>query len=261
MAFLPKRPVAASTARHQLASRGASPPINIIGEGAFGTLLKYQTKTGLVARKIFKVGFERFRKHELDMATILTAKCPHKKDAKDNAREKCFLVHVMASSELPADFYECHGFVAGQAYIDYEFLDGQDLSIIAKSAESLKSVMKTVEILCQFINALLNAVRYIHSQEILHLDIKPANIFYTKSGRTVLLDYGISQKENSKDLFEVIGTNGYQPPEWWGGDLPTQKFDVFSLGASLYEILYGSDAVVIPPTVRRPAPDAPLADR
>lgn len=94
-----------------------------------------------------------------------------------------------------------------------------------------------------------HAVEFAHSQNILHLDLKPANIHIGKFGEVHVLDWGLaryldkSRRKNSNAPEKVVnntaGTPGYMAPEQAVGDEDAfdERTDVYSLGAILFAIL------------------------
>ena len=94
-----------------------------------------------------------------------------------------------------------------------------------------------------------HAVEFAHSQNILHLDLKPANIHIGKFGDVHVLDWGLaryfdkSKRSNGKNSSKVVnntaGTPGYMAPEQAVGneDDYDERTDVYSLGAILFAIL------------------------
>jgi serine/threonine protein kinase len=92
-----------------------------------------------------------------------------------------------------------------------------------------------------------------HSQGIVHGDLKPANILLTDEGVAKVTDFGLSriapprgQSDETTDWQEqfgkVAGTPGYMSPEQSRGAPAVPASDVFSLGATLYEMLTGQKA-------------------
>jgi len=87
---------------------------------------------------------------------------------------------------------------------------------------------------------------YVHSQNMLHLDVKPGNIMIDSiSDKAVLIDFGTSKQydeaegENTSTLMGK--TPGFAPPEQMGNDVVkfTPATDIYSLGATLYKLLTG----------------------
>jgi serine/threonine protein kinase len=88
---------------------------------------------------------------------------------------------------------------------------------------------------CGLFCALLNGLREVHAQKLLHLDIKPANIHIRLDGSPVLLDFGSARQALTKTQLVPSYTAGYAPPEQY---VAREKLgpwsDIYSVGASLY---------------------------
>jgi serine/threonine-protein kinase 11 len=88
---------------------------------------------------------------------------------------------------------------------------------------------------------ILSAVRYLHSQGIVHQDIKPSNILLCADGRAFLSDFGVGHSFQSTAM--VVGSPGYQAPEVLSevddADLNPALEDVWSLGVTFYQALFG----------------------
>lgn len=82
----------------------------------------------------------------------------------------------------------------------------------------------------------MQATRWWHSKEVLHLDIKPANTCLSDSGKVVLLDAGHSAKFGDIDSnFHIAATPGFEADElrhWQAGEVTT-ACDVFSIGKTI----------------------------
>ncbi|HKP14061.1 MAG TPA: serine/threonine-protein kinase, partial [Blastocatellia bacterium] len=89
-----------------------------------------------------------------------------------------------------------------------------------------------------------DVLHYIHSQKppIIYRDLKPANLMLDdKSGRVMLVDFGIARivRPTEKGV-TAIGTMGYAPPELFAGKVEPRS-DIYSLGATMFHMLTGSD--------------------
>lgn len=88
---------------------------------------------------------------------------------------------------------------------------------------------------------IINAIDYLHSQNVCHLDIKPSNILIDRSGRVKLADFGMSNSYYGLCNRDRVGTRLYRAPEVFD-EKPFDPFkaDVWSLGMSLYYIVFGN---------------------
>ncbi|MBA2666843.1 MAG: serine/threonine protein kinase [Trueperaceae bacterium] len=77
-----------------------------------------------------------------------------------------------------------------------------------------------------------------HEQQVLHRDVKPANVFLDDEGTAKLGDFGTGTfAADASD--ERVGTAFYMAPEIFQGSSPTAQSDVYSLGVLAYEVLSG----------------------
>ena len=85
----------------------------------------------------------------------------------------------------------------------------------------------------------------VHRVDIVHRDIKAANIMVTDGGLVKVLDFGIAILRGAGALPRLtqvdrtVGTPAYMSPEQWAGQLVTAASDVYSLGCLLFELLTG----------------------
>lgn len=83
------------------------------------------------------------------------------------------------------------------------------------------------------------ALAYAHKQGMLHRDIKPANLLLDSAGTVWVTDFGLVKLSEGSDLTtpgDVVGTLRYMAPEQFAG-AGDARSDVYSLGATLYELL------------------------
>jgi serine/threonine-protein kinase len=91
---------------------------------------------------------------------------------------------------------------------------------------------------------LADALAVAHKAGIIHRDIKPANILIDSTGRVLLADFGVARLETEDSLVTktgaLLGTPAYMSPEQASGDVATARSDLYSLGATLYQLSTGS---------------------
>jgi len=129
------------------------------------------------------------------------------------------------------------GLVGDCPYLVLELAPGGSLRerLDANGAQSLETAVETM-VPC------LKALAALHAEGVLHRDFKPDNILYGADGLPRLADFGLALERNSERLTDpsmFIGTLRYSAPEVIRGDPYTPPADVYSAGATLYEMLGG----------------------
>lgn len=131
----------------------------------------------------------------------------------------------------------------GTSYYIMEYIDGETLSNIIKSKGHL-SESESLSIVSQIANAL----EYLHSRKINHLDIKPGNIMISRQDKKItLIDFGVSKQYDLESGEATTTTpvglsHGYSPLEQYnagGVSKFTPESDIYSLGATLFKMLSG----------------------
>ncbi|HEY6467763.1 MAG TPA: serine/threonine-protein kinase, partial [Candidatus Acidoferrales bacterium] len=93
-----------------------------------------------------------------------------------------------------------------------------------------------------YIQQVLAALSYAHSQKIIHRDIKPANMMLTPKAVVKLMDFGIARQEGDVALTttnSTVGSIAYMSPEQVKGEPVDARSDLYSVGVSLYELVTG----------------------
>ncbi len=123
------------------------------------------------------------------------------------------------------------------AYIAMEFLKGKDLVAHTKP-DNLLPLPQVLSITARVADALA----YSHSLNVVHRDVKPANIMYDPASDTVkVTDFGIARITDSSKTKTglVLGSPSYMSPEQLAGKKIDGHSDLFSLGVSLYQLVCG----------------------
>jgi dienelactone hydrolase/predicted Ser/Thr protein kinase len=124
----------------------------------------------------------------------------------------------------------------GRPYIAMEFVEGETLRDKVK-----KGPLKTEEAL-DIASQIAAGLGEAHRKDIIHRDIKSANIMVTAKGQAKVMDFGLAKLRGGSSLTKsqtTLGTVAYMSPEQARGDELDQRTDLWSLGVVLYEMLAG----------------------
>ena len=168
-------------------------------------------------------------------------------------------------------------------YMVMEYIAGDTLKVHIRTARALGTQLPPQEILT-VLQGMAAALDYAHGRELVHRDVKPANIMLRveenggedDSFTPVLTDFGVAKILEGMQFTGTgmtIGTPDYMAPEQGGNEKITYSADLYSLGVILYEMLSGAlpftadtpVAVLMkhmsdePPSIRMRVPDLPAA--
>ena len=128
----------------------------------------------------------------------------------------------------------------GTAYYVMDYIEGRSLSQLIDE----KGRLTETETM-RYIRKISETLKYVHSKNMLHLDIKPGNIMIDEEDNPILIDFGTSKQydeESGENTSTLLGkTPGYAPLEQM--DNSVQEFypatDIYALGATMYKMLTG----------------------
>ena len=126
----------------------------------------------------------------------------------------------------------------GMKFITMEYVEGEDLRGLMMKKQGKLSPEEAVEIMQQTCRALEAA----HSAGIIHRDLKPQNIMRDKTGRVLVMDFGLARTLEGDGMTQtgaLVGTMDYMSPEQALGKDLDQRSDVFAMGLIFYELLTG----------------------
>jgi tRNA A-37 threonylcarbamoyl transferase component Bud32 len=164
----------------------------------------------------------------------------HEKAIGDFKRESLLLTSLEHPS-IPTIYDYFYDESLARFYLVMKFISGGDLASRLRNAPGGRIDERTV---ADWGMQAADVLEYLHSRPkpIIYRDLKPANLMIDgNSGRLMLIDFGIARwvKQEEKGV-TAVGTMGYAPPELFGGRVEPRS-DVYSLGATMFHLLTGSD--------------------
>ena len=128
-------------------------------------------------------------------------------------------------------------------YMVMNYLEGAALQDFIVTARDLKQskVFRESTIRSLF-DEILRGLRIVHQHKMLHLDIKPANIFITDDNKSVLIDFGAAREVLSKEgnFVRPMYTPGFAAPEMYRRDASMGPWtDIYAIGACIYACMQG----------------------
>lgn len=130
----------------------------------------------------------------------------------------------------------------GRSYLVMDFIEGQTLEdILTQLGGQRMPLEKVFDIVLQ----LCSVLEYLHTRQppIIFRDLKPGNVMITEARHVYLIDFGIARlfKPGQDKDTTALGSYGYAPPEQYGKSQTTMRADIYSLGATLHQLLTGED--------------------
>jgi len=197
--------------------------IRVLGKGAMG--LVYEARDPNLDRR---VAIKTIKVENLSEEAAAEYEARFRTEAHSAAR----LQHPNIVSVYDSDR---HG---DMAFLVMEFIQGEDLKhhLDAGRRYSLEETLRMVR-------DLLSALDYAHRQNIVHRDVKPANLLIEADGRVKLTDFGVARIQDSGEATRtqgtMVGTLKYMSPEQVQGLPIDARADLFAVGVVLYQLLTG----------------------
>ena len=128
-------------------------------------------------------------------------------------------------------------------YMVMNYLEGATLQDFIVTARDLKKqkVFRESTIRSRF-DEILRGLRIVHQHKMLHLDLKPANIFITDDNKAVMLDFGAAREVLNKEgnFTRPMYTPGFAAPEMYRRDSTMGPWtDIYAIGACIYSCMQG----------------------
>ena len=219
--------------------------IRVLGQGGFG--ITYEAEQVSLRRKVAVKEFFMKDSCERDGSTShVTVPTASNRELVSKFKEKFIREARMIAGLDHEHIVKIHDVFEenGTAYYVMEYLGGGSLDrkIRDKGAMSESDALG-------YIRQVADALSYLHSQNILHFDVKPSNVLIGKNGNAKLIDFGISKHYDETGVqtsSTPVGiSKGYAPLEQYqqGSDIKTftPATDIYSLGATLYALLTGTN--------------------
>lgn len=151
-----------------------------------------------------------------------------------------------------------------------QFVQGETLEQMIARGPMDPDVVEAIVVM------MAEGLAYAHEQNIVHRDVKPANVIVDERGRAIIMDFGIAQLPENHGLTvagSLVGTPNYASPEQCRAESAQPASDQYSLGVVAYEMLTGerlfeSDSIAgiiqhhlrtPPPDIQEKRPDCPAA--
>ena len=158
--------------------------------------------------------------------------------ALDDLRRETVRSHRLTHPNI-IRIHDFHQQAVGVAFISMEYVDGRTLS--GWRLQQPNQVFAW-EQLAPLVQQLCAALEYAHGEGVIHRDLKPANVMLDSRGRVKLADFGIAATVSDSASrmtrgHATSGTLAYMSPQQLTGKRPSAADDIYSLGATLYELL------------------------
>jgi len=188
-----------------------------LGKGAFATVYKVKRKSDGTVYAMKKVSIKKMSKKEVS-------------DALNEIR-------LLASVRHPHVVGFLEAFLEGEDYlcIIMEFCAFGDLSAKIERYRKRRSYIDE-RVIWVYLIQMSEAMKCLHERNIMHRDLKNANVFLAEDGSVKIGDMNVSKVMKEGMLKTQIGTPYYMSPEIWRNQAYDDRSDIWSLGCMIYEL-------------------------
>ena len=193
---------------------------SVLGTGGMGTVyLAELNSAGITRRAAVKI---------MDFGTIA--------GVRERFTRECEILAALSHPNIPG-FQNCGVTSADDSYLAMDVADGMDVDTFCR----VNQLPNDARI--GLIRQIADVLSYVHSCGVLHLDIKPSNIWVGRDGKVKLLDFGIAKwlqdlsNESAQEIKREPLTHEYAAPEQEAGKRLTVQTDIFQLGKLAYQLL------------------------
>ncbi|NOQ13446.1 MAG: protein kinase [Methyloprofundus sp.] len=202
--------------------------LEVIGSGGMGTVYKALDKRDIEVGNSYFIAIKVLNQECKNSPALL-------KSLYDETKKTQSLSHPNIVTVY--DFDRASNIV----YMTMEWIEGAPLNQIIKRNPLGIALPEAIDIITQIGNAL----SYAHSKHIIHLDLKPNNIYFDRNKHIKILDFGIAQKinsslaDNDEPSAALALTPSYASIELLNDKIPSPSDDIYAFACVCYEILTG----------------------
>lgn len=202
--------------------------VKLVGQGGMGAVYKAED---------LKFGGRVVAAKEMSQSNLSPQEA---QEAAEQFKQEAQMLAGLKHPNLPS-IYDYFG-EGGRWYLVMDFIEGTTLEErINKASGNRLTIQETLDIGIQ----LAKVLGYLHNRPspIIFRDLKPLNIMITPDDNVYLIDFGIARlfkPGKTKDTVSYVSA-GYAAPEQYGRAQTSPQSDIYSLGATLHQLLSGND--------------------
>src|SRR5437588_4703140 len=198
-----------------------------IGKGGFGAV--YKAADTQFGNRLLAI-------NEMSQSSLTSRELT---EAIEAFKREAFLLAGLTHPNLPRIYEQFND--SGRWYLVMDYIEGETLETYLNKMGGKLPIEKVLNIGIQ----LCSVLDYLHTRQpsIIFRDLEPANVMLTASDHIFLIDFGIARhfKPGQAKDTAALGSSGYAAPEQYGKMQTTPRADIYSLGATLHQLLTGND--------------------